>query len=289
MYINFNVEKNETDDEICVVIEEFLDNDFALNGLEVPKIVEFLYNATKKLEYLQEQYAENHEKFGDCLRYSCISRYFDEISNGEGAIGIFNHEMNKFEIYGYGVACNGWSGEIMTDHIVDKSVLEQQPDKLWYATNPMIFWLPMGSIEENDDPDAEYLDDLNNLWEIIKDQYGINSYGGGAKEYEGGIENEDEFVIYFLKDYEDNENTPLTSKEILELLNKIEAANHVFLEMQKKTCERNGLNYADYANDGFGSNLLFYSDENEILYAEAGSSVENGVRTGNIVLHCKKF
>ena len=177
----------------------------------------------------------------------------------------------------------------MTDHIVDKSVLEQQPDKLWYATNPMIFWLPMGSIEENDDPDAEYLDDLNNLWEIIKDQYGINSYGGGAKEYEGGIENEDEFVIYFLKDYEDNENTPLTSKEILELLNKIEAANHVFLEMQKKTCERNGLNYADYANDGFGSNLLFYSDENEILYAEAGSSVENGVRTGNIVLHCKKF
>ena len=109
-------------------------------------------------------------------------------------------------------------------------------------------------------------------------------------EYEDGTENEDEFVIYYLKDYEDQDNTPLTSAEILNLLNKLEQANRVFIEIQKKSCERNGLNYVNYANDGFTSNLLFFSNDYEILYISAEESLDkNDLKTGKLTLHCKKF
>lgn len=304
-YVTFKMERQENEDEIRVIIDEYWNNHFeqrCVNPLmednmsisidydEVPKIVRLLYQATQRHEYLQNQYAENREEFGECLIYNCIGRYFDEVTNGEGTIGVFNHETNKYEKYGYGTANNGWSGNIMTGHIVDKSVLEQNPDKLWYATNPMICWLPLGSVNEEKYPGAEYVDDLRRFLEIIGDQYGFNSYGGGAMEYEDGTENEDEFVIYYLKDYEDQDNTPLTSAEILNLLNKLEQANRVFIEIQKKSCERNGLNYVNYANDGFTSNLLFFSNNYEILYISVEESLDkNDLKTGELTLHCKKF
>lgn len=154
-YASCKVDHHENDDEIHIVIEEYWNNRFELqctNPLldggfslfvdydEVPEIIRFLYNTTQRHEYLQKKYAENHEKFGDCLTYNCISRYFDECENGEGAIGVFNHETDKYEIYGYGSADYGWGAAPMTGNVVDKAILRDNPDKIWYPTNPKIKW-----------------------------------------------------------------------------------------------------------------------------------------------------
>ena len=152
-YVTCKTDRQETEDEIRVVIEEFWNNDFEQNCLNplmedgfkgwvdydlVPKAVRFLYNGISQHEFLQKEYAEHHELFDECLVYNCVARYLDENSNGEGAVGIFDHETNSFDVYGYGGAVNGWSGDILTDNYIDRSILEQQPDKLLNSTNPKI-------------------------------------------------------------------------------------------------------------------------------------------------------
>lgn len=303
-YVTFKTERDETEDEIRVVIEEFWNNCFELectNPLmedgfkgwvdydQVPKAVRFLYNGIAQHEYLQKEYAEHHELFGESLCYNCIARYFDEISNGEGAIGIYDHETNSFDVYGYGGACNGWSGTILDGHEIDRSVLEQQPDKLWYATNPMICWRPIGSVNAENYTEAEYGEDIQRLFDALGQEYSPNCLDGGCFEYDDGTWNEDEIELYYLIDGSDDELTPFTSLELLELLDRIENANRIFIEVQKKSCQRNGLDDADFVNQGFTCGLLFYSHEGEILFAEAAGEDESGVKNGEIVLHCRRF
>lgn len=303
-YVTCKTDRQENEDEIRIVIEEFWNNDFeqsCTNPLmedgfkgwvdydHVPKVVRFLYNGIAQHEFLQKEYAEHRELFGECLIYNCIARYFDEVSNGEGAIGIFDHETNRFDVYGYGAACNGWSGDILTDHFADRAMLEQQPDKLWYATNPMICWRPIGSVNAENYAETEYGEDIQRLLDAIGEEYFLNCLDGGCFEYDDGTWNGDEIEFYFLKDGRDDELTPYTSLEILELLNRIEKANRIFIEVQKKSCQRNGLDAADFVNQGFTCGLLFYSHEGEILFAEAAGEDESGMKNGEIVLHCRKF
>lgn len=81
----------------------------------------------------------------------------------------------------------------------------------------------------------------------------------------------------------------MTGAEILTLLESLEHANKVFVEVQKKLCKAEGVDYVNYGNENFCTLLLFHSDDNEILYAESVGADEDGIKNGEIVLHCKKF
>lgn len=322
-YASCKIDRNETDDEIHIVIEEYWNNRFELyatnplfdNGFslkvdyeEVPKIVRLLYNATQRHKYLQNQYAEKHEEFGDCLSYNCISRYFDECRNGEGAIGVFDNDENEYKMYGYGMADYGWGAEPMTENLVDKSILLDNPDKIWYPINPQIMWFYLyeetiypvfdDAVESvcKNEKDAEWAKSfLEKIY--IHDDF-LDEIGDS---YFHDIEVHNLESAYYLWDEDvydgtseqaelmERCNAKLTSREVLLLLETIEKANKLHVERQKKALEEIVPNYADYLNDMFFTRLLFCSDENEILYAEADSSVENGVKTGDMVMHYKKF
>lgn len=303
-YVTFNTDRQENDDEIRVVIEEFWNNCFELecsnflmeDGIkvlvdyeQVPKVVRFLYNGIARHKYLLKEYSEHFERFEGCLIYNYIARYCDEQENGESAIGIFNHDTNRYERYGFGIADYGWSGKILTGHVIDKSVLAQNPDKVWHAVDPCLWW---NSLDDEsgllNDATGEMFDNLPySLGEDVQERCDWGSFSDGTTMA----------YTYYLNRFRSQEGQEfascckyeMTGAEILALLESLEHANKVFIEAQKKICEAEGVDYADYGNENFRTLLLFHSDDNEILYTESAGMDENGIKNGEIVLHCKKF
>jgi len=303
-YVTLKKERQENENEIRIVIEEFWNDDFessCINGFmddgfspfadydELPRVVRFLYDGIDRHEFLQKEYVNNLEHYEGCVIYNCIARYFDNC-NCEGAIGVFNHEINEFDIYGYGVAMTGQSGSILEDNIIEREFLKQNPDKLWYPTNPLVCWRPIGSVNIENYPSSEYKNDIQPLFDAIESDNCYASYHeGGYTEYDDGIYDEDEIEIVEIKGCGYDE-PPITSLEILEIIDNIENANRIFIEVQKKSCQRNGFdNISDFVNSGFRNNLLFNSDDGEVLYIGESDIDESGLRNEKLVLHCKKF
>lgn len=303
-YVTFKTERDETEDEIRVVIEEFWNNCFELectNPLmedgfkgwvdydQVPKAVRFLYNGIAQHEFLQKEYAEHHELFGESLCYNCIARYCDELENGESAIGIFNHGTKTYDRYGFGIADHGWTGKILTDHVIDRSVLAQNPDKIWHAVDPCLWW---NSLDDESgllsDAVAEMFDNLPPAFgEDVQERHDWGSFSDGTAMaytyYMNRLRSQE------VPEFAGSCKYTMTGAEILTLLDDLEHANKVFIEAQKKLCEAQSVDYINFGNENFCTLLLFHSDENEILYAESAVMDDNGMKNGEIVLHCKKF
>jgi len=86
-YVTYTEKREETDDEIHIVIEEYWNNRFECQCLnpynedgfsdftgycEVPLVIRKLYNNIEGHTYLQREYSENHKVFGDEMYYSCF-------------------------------------------------------------------------------------------------------------------------------------------------------------------------------------------------------------------------
>lgn len=309
--LQFEVSRNETNEELGICIEEFWNDHFELEYLnslcedgfkqgvgfdEVPKALRVLLNSVDFHHYLQMKFAENHNNFGDNLKYNCISGYFDEFCNGEEAIGVFDHDENKYKRFGYGLADHGWSGEIMEGNVVDRSFLEQLHDKKWYSISPQIGWFPHVLSDEDDEIYHVMTEDMGHFEEEFGSAIGMTdpfTDNETAYEYsdgmaEGGFQVRGNYDFDSLEEYK-SERDAMTSEQILNLAATLEKLNKDFLKTQKKLAEKHGDDYDDYRSEGFFNRMMFYSDDYEILYIESDSICENGFRTGKIMLHYKNF
>ncbi len=154
--LKFQVTEDENEDNKIILINEFWNGNFMVNyshkithGInENPSEVEKLLKKTGCGNYLQNKFIESYNDLNNEIEYKCITRFFDNNGNGEGAVGIYNQKSNKYETIGYGSANNGWSGDIIKDGLVDKSYLNDNPDKIWYSINPKNRWYPLGPLDE---------------------------------------------------------------------------------------------------------------------------------------------
>lgn len=314
--LQFEVNRNETDEELRLCIEEFWDDHFELEYLnplfedrfkpgvdfdEVPKALRVLLKSVDFHDYLQIKFAENHEKFGDDLKYNCISRYFDELCNGEEAIGIFDHDENQYKRLGYGLGDHGWTGEIMEGNTVDRSFLKQFPDKKWYSISPQIGWFPHVLFEDDSDEMYEVMakvlrEDMGHFEDEFGSAIGMRypfTDNEVAYEYSDGTA-EDGFQVRGIYGFESldeykSEYDTITSEQVLNLIETLEKLNKDFLKIQEGLAKKHGDNFDDFRNEGFYSRMLFYSNDYDILYIEADSTYENGFRTGEIKVHSKNF
>lgn len=128
----------------------------------------------------------------------------------------------------------------------------------------------------NCDTVAEMFDNLPySLGEDVQERHDWGSFSDGTTMA----------YTYYMNRFEGK----ITGAEILALLESLEHANKVFVEVQKKLCEADGVDYANYGNENFCTLLLLHSDDNEILYPESAGVDDEGIKNGEIVLHCKKF
>lgn len=308
-YVTFRTEENETDGMYRIVIEEFWNNRFELQCLnplqtdgfsafaddaEVPQAVRMLFRSIDKHRYLQNAYAEHGTDFSNALEYRCTGRYFDGLMNGESAIGVFDPMENAYIRYGYGRADVGWTGKPLDGNIVDRSVLSDVPEKIWYPVNPHVFWRFLDGTSVNYGQAADEM--FRNLPPYINALVQEDTEGD---EFSDRTEIAYTYRLNDLwEDHEDEWEHPelkcrcmasMTGAEILSLLDALEHMNAVYLEAQRTLCKENDLNPAMYINEGFMGQMLFLSDSGEVLYAETGIYDGDGHRTGKFLLHCKRF
>lgn len=181
----------------------------------------------------------------------------------------------------------------MHGNFAGKALFNENPDKIWYPTSPRLFWWALGSINEGNYPDEEWVEDMVQAFQTTPVCYGemvqgMCEYAEGEPgvSFDDGTEAYDEWSIRF---FNEEWEKGICGKTLLSFIEALEFMNRGFLSVQAKSCELNGKNLANYANDSFINRMLFVSDEHELLYVTADKMDENGMKTGEVSLHCMKF
>jgi len=311
--VEVKVTETDNETETRILIEEYWDGDFMQNvcasadfnnGLrigygyhQVPRAMIEIIIMVNYGMYLWEKYSEEYKEMDKVTEFNCFRRMFDVLPNGEGAIGFYNHETNKYEKIGYGKACNGWSGEEIKNCAIDRSYLRDNPDKIWYSVNPANHWYPFGPIDKK--YTDEWKSEFDSAFSKIPEKYRNKIYSTDEEEgcfyyNDAGYDNywTCEWHFFDEKDCDsaNDEIMKFTGNDILELISICETFNEDLLKLQIHSCERVGADTEPILDDGWWCQMLFYNNDGEILYITSEDDRDDaGRRTGKLTVHRKCF